>query len=277
MSGDVISTTVLGPGHGRKARYTWPWLLVLGRVGIGFVVPLGLLVVWILAGRCNLLPQQILPPPITVIAALRSGWSDGSLPQDVLVSLGRVAKGFVAGAALGAITGIVFGLSPIARKTCEPVFIGLAQIPVLGWLPILVLFAGLGDAPKIIAIAWACFIPVVLNTRQGIRDVSPGFLELGRAICLGPFSMLSTIILPAAVPQIFTGLREGLANGWQTLVAVELIGSFSGLGYMMAYGRQLFQLDVVLAAVLVIGMIGLALHTLLALLERRLLYWQTPR
>ncbi|MCB8878004.1 ABC transporter permease subunit [Acidisoma silvae] len=174
-------------------------------------------------------------------------------------------------------TGLAFGLFPRARKLVEPLFVALAQIPVLGWLPILILFTGLGDAPKIIAIAWACFIPVVLNTRQGIRDVPAGFLELGRAISLGPFSMLSTIILPAAVPQIFTGLREGLANGWQTLVAVELIGSFSGLGYMMAYGRQLFQLDVVLAAVVVIGVIGLALHMLLALLERRLLYWQAPR
>jgi sulfonate transport system permease protein len=241
---------------------------------LGVLVPLALLLVWGGLSRLNLLPQQILPPPNAVWAALQGAWEDGSLPQDILVSLGRVVKGFAAGSAAGVVVGVGFGLSPALRRSVEPLFLGLAQVPVLAWLPILILLAGLGDAPKIIAIAWAAFVPVVLNTAQGIRDVPPTLLELGRVIVLKPRAMLSTIILPAAVPQIFTGLREGLANGWQTLVAVELVGSFSGLGYMMAYARQLFQLDVVLAAVVVVGAIGFTLHLLLAAVERRLLRWQ---
>ena len=244
---------------------------------LGVLVPLGLLLVWDGLSRLNLLPQQILPPPDTVREALLAAWQDGSLPQDILVSLGRVAKGFATGTVAGVVVGIGFGLSPAVRRSIEPLFLGLAQIPILAWLPILILLAGLGDAPKVIAIAWAAFVPVVLNTPQGIRDVPPPLVELGRVVVLKPGAMLSTIILPAAVPQIFTGLREGLANGWQTLVAVELVGSFSGLGYMMAYGRQLFQLDVVLAAVVVVGAIGFTLHLLLAAVERRLLRWQVAR
>lgn len=249
----------------------------LGRLALGLLAPVALLALWDLSSRFNVLPPQILPPPQAVWAALQNAWADGPLPQDILVSLGRVAKGFALGAAAGLVTGIGFGLSPVLRQSFEPLFLGLAQVPVLGWLPILILFAGLGDAPKIIAIGWAGFIPVVLNTTQGIRDVPPGLLELGRVIALKRGSMLSTIILPSAVPQIFTGLREGLANGWQTLVAVELLGSFSGLGYMMAYGRQLFELDVVLAAVVVVGLTGLALHLVLAMIERRFLRWQVTQ
>jgi sulfonate transport system permease protein len=244
---------------------------------LGVLVPMGLLLIWDGLSWLNLLPQQILPPPDTVRAALLAAWQDGSLPQDILVSLGRVAKGFATGTVAGVIVGIGFGLSPAVRRSIEPLFLGLAQIPILAWLPILILLAGLGDAPKVIAIAWAAFVPVVLNTAQGIRDVPPALVELGRVVVLKPGAMLSTIILPAAVPQIFTGLREGLANGWQTLVAVELVGSFSGLGYMMAYGRQLFQLDVVLAAVVVVGAIGFTLHLLLAAVERRLLRWRVAR
>jgi sulfonate transport system permease protein len=137
-----------------------------------------------------------------------------------------------------------------------------------------VLLVGIDEGLKTIVIGWSAFIPIVLNTSQGVRDVPLAYIELGRVLSFSRWSTLTTIVLPSAVPSIFTGLREGLANSWQTLVAVELIASFEGLGYLMAYGRQLFQLELVLSAMVVVGLIGLFIHGLLTLIESRLQRWR---
>jgi sulfonate transport system permease protein len=191
--------------------------------------------------------------------------------------LRRVAEGAAAGSLLGMTLGLAIGASDTLRRMLEPSFLAIGQVPVFGWVPILVLLVGLDDAPKLIVIGWSAFVPVVLNTAQGIRDVPPSLLELGRVLGFGRWDTFRLIVLPAALPPIFTGLREGLANSWQALVAVELLASFEGLGYMMAYGRQLFQLETVMAAAVVIGAIGLSLHLSLAWVERRLQRWRVAR
>jgi sulfonate transport system permease protein len=246
----------------------------IGAVATALALPLALLCIWDLTGRTGLLPEQILPSVQDVAAALRDGLADGSLQTSTLVGLRRVAEGFAAGSALGLLAGAVVGLSDTLRRMLQPSLPALAQVPVFGWVPILVLLVGLDDAPKLIVIGWSAFVPVLLNTAQGIRDVPPALLELGRVLGFRRSEQWRLIVFPAAVPPLFTGLREGLANSWQTLVAVELIASFEGLGYMMAYGRQLFQLDLVMAAAIVIGVIGLVLNVLLAAAERRLQRWR---
>ena len=139
------------------------------------------------------------------------------------------------------------------RALLDPCFLLLAQVPTLGWIPLLILLLGIDESMKVTVIAWASFVPVVLNMAQGIRDVPAPLRELGRVLTFDPWYTLTRIVLPAAVPSIFTGLREGLANAWQTMVAAELFASSEGLGYLIAYGRQLFQLDLVLAMVVVLG------------------------
>jgi sulfonate transport system permease protein len=156
----------------------------------------------------------------------------------------------------------------------DPLFLALSQVPILGWLPIVILLLGIDEGMKIVIIGWSAFIPVVLNTSQGVRDVPQTYRELGRVLSFSGWSVFKTIVVPSAVPSVFTGLREGLANSWQTLVAVELIASFEGLGYLMAYGRQLFQLEMVISAMIVVGLIGLAIHGLLALAENHLQRWR---
>jgi sulfonate transport system permease protein len=249
----------------------------LGAAATALALPLGLLLAWGLVGHYGLLPEQILPPLPDVVAALRDGIADGSLPANTLVSLRRVAEGAAAGSLLGMTLGLAIGASDTLRRMLEPSFLAIGQVPVFGWVPILVLLVGLDDAPKLIVIGWSAFVPVVLNTAQGIRDVPPSLLELGRVLGFGRWDTFRLIVLPAALPPIFTGLREGLANSWQALVAVELLASFEGLGYMMAYGRQLFQLETVMAAAVVIGAIGLSLHLSLAWVERRLQRWRVAR
>jgi sulfonate transport system permease protein len=272
--GHSIAATGFAPATEAAPTRRGSWRPRLGAAATALALPVALLGVWQLTGQYGLLPAQILPPLHDVAAALRDGLADGSLQDNTLVSLRRVIEGFLAGSVLGLLVGAAIGLSHTLRRMLEPSFLALAQVPVFGWVPILVLLVGLDEAPKLIVIGWSAFVPVMLNTAQGIRDVPPALLELGRVLAFSRWGQFRTIVLPAAVPPIFTGLREALANSWQALVAVELLASFEGLGYMMAYGRQLFQLEMVMAAAIVIGVIGLALHLSLAAVEHRLQRWR---
>lgn len=270
--GQANSLPSAAPGGGGTARHRFG--LRLRELGLGLLAPFALLAIWQLTATFGWLPEQILPAPAVVLETAQLGWDDGSLLSATLISLWRVAEGFAAGAVAGLLIGGAIGLSATVRDLVQPLFLAVSQVPVLGWVPILILLVGLDEPLKIIIIAWAACLPVVLGTAQGIRDVPPGYLELGRALSFGRWSQLRTIVLPSAVPSMFTGLREGLANSWQTLVVVELLASYEGLGYLMSYGRQLFQLELVLVAMIVVGAIGLTLHLLLAGIEARLQRWR---
>ena len=240
----------------------------------GITLPLVLLGAWSLSTRYGWLPDQILPAPGVVLATLREFIASGELVDDTLISLQRVAKGFAAGAGAGLIFGAAIGLSAWLNRLLGPTFLGLAQVPLLAWMPVLILVLGIEEGLKVVLIAIATFIPVVLNVAQGIRDVPPALREVGAVLLFDPWSMLTRIVLPAAVPSVFTGMREGLANAWQTVIAAELFASSEGLGYLMSWGGQLFQLDLVLAVVAVLAAIGFGLNYGLARLEGRLGRWQ---
>ncbi|HEX9448166.1 MAG TPA: ABC transporter permease [Dongiaceae bacterium] len=237
-------------------------------------VPLALLIAWQLSSLFGWLPEQILPAPQVVWQTLLDYAADGSLASDTSISLLRVLRGFTSGAAIGLALGGVLASSPRLRAYLDPLFLAVSQVPILGWVPLLILLIGIDEGLKTSLVALSIFIPVTLGTYQGIRDVPQAYREVGQVLTFGRHQMLGTIILPAAVPAIFTGLREGLSNGWQTLVAVELLASTEGLGYQMAYGRQLFQLELVITAMLIIGLIGFSFDFLLGRIERYLQRWQ---
>jgi sulfonate transport system permease protein len=241
---------------------------------IGLVVPLLLLALWQLSTLFGWLPEQILPAPQVVWATLLDYADSGSLLGDTEISLLRVLRGFSTGAAVGLALGGAMATAPRLRTYLDPLFLAVSQVPILGWVPLLILLIGIDEGLKTSLVALSVFIPVTLGTYQGIRDVPPAYREVGQVLTFSHPQMLRTIILPAAVPAIFTGLREGLSNGWQTLVAVELLASTEGLGYQMAYGRQLFQLELVITAMLVIGAIGYLFDLLLGRIERHLQRWQ---
>jgi len=241
---------------------------------VGLAVPALLAAAWLFCARRNWIPEQILPAPDIVWQTLRETIADGSLQAATLISLQRVLSGFAVGIVAGVAVGAALGASRMLRAYFEPFFLAFNQIPHLAWMPVLMLLFGIGEPLKIVLIGWAAFMPATLCTLQGVRDVPEGYRELGRVLMFDRRATFATIILPSALPSIFTGLREGLANAWHALVAAELLASFDGLGYMMAYGRQLFQLELVLAAMTVIALIGLAFHGLLRLAELRLRRWR---
>lgn len=246
----------------------------LKRFALSWPFPLAILLLWYLAGTFEWLPPQILPPPAMVATTFVDLLRTGELPDNLWISLGRVLAGFAAGGAAGLVLGVVMGLSPTARDYLHPSFRAIAQVPSIGWLPLLMLLVGIGEALKILLIAKAAFVPVALNTYKGLQGVSTRFIEVARVYRFTPWQLLTKVVFPAAFPQVWNGVRYGLTHAWLALVAVELLASSEGLGFMIVYGRQLYQLDVVLAAVVVVGAIGYLLDRLLTLVEHRLLRWR---
>jgi sulfonate transport system permease protein len=256
-------------------RRQWHRLLPFARrAAIALPFPLALLALWQVAASQQWIPSQILPPPLVVASTFDELWSSGELQQHLLVSLQRVLIGFGIGTALGLLAGAAMGFSEWVEDLLYPSFRAIAQVPSLGWLPLLMLLVGIDEALKIILIAKAAFVPVTLATVQGIRQVPAACLDVAKLYRFSAWQRWTRVVLPAAFPPIWGGVRYGLTHAWLALVAVELLASSEGLGYLVVYGRQLYQLDVVLCAVVIVGAVGFALDQALALAEMRLLRWR---
>jgi sulfonate transport system permease protein len=236
-----------------------PWLL-----------PLALLGLWYLGTERGWLSEQVLPPPAFVYQTLGDLISTGDLWLNASASLQRVLVGFLIGSGLGVSLGLVMGLSKTVEDYLLPTFNALVQIPVLGWMPFALLLFGIGEPLKYVLIAHAALVPVTLCTLQAFHQVPKRLLEVGRAYGFSQRQIVTDIVLPSAVAPIFTGLRLGFTKAWLSLVVVELLASSEGLGYLIAYGRQLFQLDLVMAAVVVVGTVGLLIDRGFEFIERRL-------
>ncbi|CAN7714630.1 ABC transporter permease [Rhizobium sp. LjRoot258] len=236
-------------------RYLRAWLLSL----LALLLPVLLISVWWLASARGWLPEQILPAPAYVLQTGRDMIASGELLYHAAVSLRRVIFGFAIGAVLGLALGIAMGLSQRAEDYIKPLFLAFAQIPTLGWIPLLMLLVGIEETLKIIIIAKGALVPIALNTFSGIRNVPGKYIEVGKALRFSRWQTLRLIVLPAAVPSIFTGIRYGLTHAWTSLVGVELLASSEGLGYLLVWGRQMFWLDTVIVAMIVIGLIGFAM------------------
>jgi sulfonate transport system permease protein len=236
-----------------------PWLL-----------PLALLGLWYLGTERGWLSEQVLPPPAFVYQTLGDLISTGDLWLNASASLQRVVVGFLIGSGLGVSLGLVMGLSKTVEDYLLPTFNALVQIPVLGWMPFALLLFGIGEPLKYVLIAHAALVPVTLCTLQAFHQVPKRLLEVGRAYGFSQRQIVTDIVLPSAVAPIFTGLRLGFTKAWLSLVVVELLASSEGLGYLIAYGRQLFQLDLVMAAVVVVGTVGLLIDRGFEFIERRL-------
>ena len=237
-----------------------PWLL-----------PAALLALWQTGSRAGWISAQVLPEPAVVWQTLKELAQSGDLWLNTKASLLRVLFGYLLGGTLGLLLGTAMGLSRRIEAYVLPTFNALVQIPVLAWLPFVMLLVGIGEPFKIILIAHAALVPVTLNALQAFRQAPAALREVGQVYGYTRRQDVLEIVLPQAVPTLFTGLRLGFTKAWLSLVVVELVASSEGLGYLIVYGRQLFQLDLVMAAVIVVGAIGYVIDKLLDGIERRVL------
>jgi sulfonate transport system permease protein len=246
----------------------------IGRTSLGWLFPLGLLCLWTLATERGWAPPQLLPKPRLVFETIVDLAKSGDLLMNYGISLARVTAGFCVGSVLGALLGTAMGLYPRFEKYVYPLFNALSQVPVLGWLPLAMMVFGIGESLKVVIIAQASLVPVAINVLGGIRRVPAQYVDVARVFEFSRAQYLRKVVLPATVPSLFVGVRYGLTLAWLSLVTVELLASSEGLGFLIVWGRQLFQLDLVLAAILSVGLVGLLLDKGLAMLESRLLRWR---
>jgi len=264
-----ISSAKQGPSSSKRQR-------ALGgpKRSLGLILPALILAAWYVTAARGWVAPQILPPPARVWQTLGEQLGSGELFANLAISLMRVAGGFLLGSLLGAALGVAMGLSPRAEQYLHPTFKAVSQVPVLGWLPLAMMLLGIGESLKIAIIAQASLIPVALNVLQGIRAVPRNFVEVAKVFEFSRWQLLRRVIFPASVPALFVGLRGGLTQAWLSLVTVELLASSEGLGFMIVWGRQLFQLDLVLGAIITVGLVGLVLDKGLERLEASLLRWR---
>ena len=262
----VTRLHLAGLGLGRMAQdWLLPWLF-----------PLALLLLWQLSAQYAWVPEQVLPPPGVVYDSFAVLLVSGELWDHLQVSLVRVFSGFGIGLAGGLLLGGAMGLSPTLRDYLFPVFKAFSQVPTIGWLPLLMLLVGIDEGLKFLLIAKAALVPVTINTCQGIQGVPNRYIEVAKVYGFTRWQLLSKVVFPAATAPIWNGVRYGLTHAWLALVVVELLASSEGIGYLIVYGRQLFQLDLVLAAVVAVCIVGFLLDKLLARSEAWLLRWRKP-
>jgi len=225
------------------------------------------------AVRLGWISSGLLPAPSEVLRALVD-LGGAALAAHVGASVLRVALGFVVGAAAAVALGTLVGLSRLARALVDPGLQALRAIPSLAWVPLLLLWLGIGEPPKLAMIAIGAFFPVYMGVVAGIRDVDRKLVEVARAMCLSRAALARRVLLPAALPAALTGLRNGLGLAWMFMVAAELIAATRGIGYLLTDGRETGRADIVLGAIALLGLLGKGSDLAMARLERRMLTWR---
>jgi sulfonate transport system permease protein len=253
------------PGWVRRARGA------AGSVVLGALVPLLFVLGWqMLATSGEFSPSQ-LPTPGAVLAALVELVTRGELWQHIAISTQRVLLGFAAGAGFGLVLGGVVGLSGPVRVLSAPSIQALRAVPSLAWVPLLLLWLGIGETPKIVLVAIGAFFPVYTTVSAALAHVDRHLVEVGRAYGRSGVRLFLQVQLPAIAPAALSGLRLGLAQGWLFLVAAELIASSIGLGFLLIDSQNTGRTDILLLAIVLLAVIGKVTDGLLGLAERRLL------
>ena len=217
-----------------------------------------------------------LPGPWLVLGSVLDMAVRGTLWIHLAATLERVAMGFGVGATLGVALGLAAGQLTPVRNVIEPLVELLRPIPPLALLPMFIVWEGIGEASKIGFITYATFFPIFLTTVTGVRQIDPLLVRAAQSLGARGVALFTRVILPAALPDILTGLRLGVALAFFVIVISEFIGAEHGLGYLINDGRNFFLVPQMLGAAVVLGLLGYAGNGLVRLLERRLTRWQHP-
>lgn len=259
----------------RRAAWRWPFSRQLTLSAATLLV---VLAVWWAVAALQLISPLFLPPPGQVLHKLvtiagAQGFMDATLWQHLAASLTRILIALLSATIIGIPVGIAMGLSPTLRGILDPLIELYRPVPPLAYLPLMVIWFGIGEISKILLIYLAIFAPVAMSALAGVKSTQQVRVRAAQSLGASRLQVLWFVILPGALPEMLTGLRIGLGVGWSTLVAAELIAATRGLGFMVQSAGEFLATDVVLAGIAVIAAIAFVLELGLRALQRRLTPW----
>jgi sulfonate transport system permease protein len=243
----------------------WAWRVV---------GPLAVLGLWQLVCSLGVFTEVEVASPVQVFDAARQLWDEGALQSNLLISLQRVAEGLAVGVSVGVVLAVVAGLFRLGEDLLDPVIHMARSVPILGLLPLAIIWFGVGETPKVFLIALGTTFPVYLNTYAGIRGVDVKLVEAGETFGLSRWGLVRKVILPGSLPGLLTGLRFALVGCWLIIIVAEEINAQSGIGYLIMQAQTTDRTDIMFVGLAIYAMLGLIADLLVRLLERRLLSWR---
>ncbi|WP_213878377.1 taurine ABC transporter permease TauC [Pseudomonas sp. dw_358] len=265
----VAKTAQVPPKVARPRQMSTRWISTLTLLSV--------LVLWWAVTAAGLIDPLFLPPPGAVLQKAwllaTKGYMDVTLWQHLGASLQRIGLALFFAVVLAIPTGIAIGTNRIAQGIFDPLIEIYRPVPPLAYLPLIVIWCGIGELSKVLLIYLAIFAPIAIATATGVRNVDPTRLRAAQSLGATRTQLIRHVILPSALPEILTGIRIGLGVGWSTLVAAELIAATSGLGFMVQSAAQFLVTDVVVLGILIIALIAFSLEMGLRVLQRKLVPW----
>ncbi|MBN9581066.1 MAG: ABC transporter permease [Afipia sp.] len=271
----LILASMIVPAAASSRRHSWSVIPgpVVSTVSIIIIV-----LIWFVATNYGAVPAEYLPSPQALISRfwtlLREGYQGESLFGQIGASLSRTLSGFVIGGTLGVAVGLAAGYSRLVAAAISPVMSFIRPIPPIAFIPMVVLYFGLGETGKIVLITVTAFNYAVVNAQAGAMGTPIAYRRAAATLGLSKWQEFWNVIFPASLPSIFTGLRVALALSWAVVVAAELVGAQTGLGFMINNAALLFDIPTVFIGIALIGLIGLILNTIIEIVEKRVVHWK---
>lgn len=240
---------------------------------VGLLLPLAVLILLELCVYSGWIPAHLMPAPSALLLTFQE-LAAGPLWSHILASSQRVLLGFTIGSGLAILLGTLVGMSRRLEAYLDPSFQALRAVPGLAWVPLLLIWLGIDEISKVTLIAIGSFFPVYMNMVAGVRNVDRKLVEVGTQLGFSQTALMQRIMLPAALPYLFTGLRNGLSMAWLCVVAAELLAATEGIGYLLTDGREVSRPDLVLTAIITLALMGKLTDSLLKHVEKHMLRWR---
>lgn len=232
------------------------------------------ILIWALFSALNVVPQAILPSPVSVWSATVEMVANGTLGRDLTVSLSRAAIGFSIGTSLGVLVGLLTGRIALMQMLLAPALTLLRPIPAIALVPLAIVWFGIGEGSKYFVISYTVFLTVWFNTHHGMQYVPDIYLRASRSLGVSRLREFLTVIIPAAAPYILAGIRLGVALAFLSLVAAELSGASSGIGYRLQEARQYIRTDRMFSLLIILGILGAVTDVIVQRIGQRLVHWE---
>ncbi len=246
---------------------------VVRKTILALVIPVIIIAIWFYTTTYMAIPKGILPTIPDVGQTFLEMLKSGQLENDIAVSISRVLKGYCISVVLGVTLGSLIGMYQPVKELFVPIITVIRQIPMIAWIPLIILWCGIGEASKVVIIVLVAFFQILVNTQSGIESTPKGYIEVARLYKLGKWKTFIKVYLPHAIPQILVGLRLGLGGSWMAVVAAELIAATSGIGYRMSSARSNMQSNVVIVCMIVVGLVGVLMDRGIGVLFTALTPW----